>query len=76
MKKSILQFLSNIVAPVPYPAAAGWHAIAGSFLFWVVRGCPRTYSGVQLLTGLACSVAIGLAAVLILHVLDERNKTQ
>ena len=65
MKKSLLNIFNIVVAPWPYPVLVLYHALLGSVLLWLIRGCPRVYSAEQLLNGLAASIVIGALLVLI-----------
>ena len=61
--KRIFRLLARVVYPVPYPFAAGYHALVGATAFWLLMGSPAKYSiGVVLVSALA-GIAIGAMLV-------------
>ncbi|MCC3159499.1 hypothetical protein LJ737_19815 [Hymenobacter sp. 15J16-1T3B] len=73
MNKSFLKFLSIVVAPVPYPAAAGYHSVVGSALVWALRGAPRDYSGAQFVSGLGIALVVGAVAVILINAASKEQ---
>lgn len=72
--KRFLRLLALAVYPVPYPYAAGYHALAGATLWWwLLYGAPASYSFGKVATGAGIGLVVGAALVLVLgkHLEDE-----
>jgi hypothetical protein len=72
-KKYLLPLLNAVAMPVPYPTAAGVHAIVGASLIWWAHGAPRDgVTPLQVLLWLGLPVLGGLALVGLVQWLNKR----
>lgn len=65
--KRIFRLLALAVYPVPYPFAAGWHALLGATLWWWIGyGATPDYSFGKVALGAGVGLVVGAALVLVL----------
>ncbi|AHJ98953.1 hypothetical protein [Hymenobacter swuensis] len=65
--KRLFRYLALAVYPVPYPFAAGYHALVGATLWWwLLYGAPASYSFGKVAIGAAVGLVVGALLVLVL----------